>query len=575
MTLRKIAKMKILLMAALLGFLVSCSKSSKVDPNKVIATVGEYRITAGDFQKALNERYKNKPLSELTAEEKRTVLDEMVDARRKAIWAVKNGLTDDADYQADLQKYSDRILAMALYDRKVLDELFPPAVMARYNDWYFSDVKAVIVKIGYKGSHIESDRSEEEARALAEKYAEELQKSLDPVLAAKTLTEGNKKAVLADPYTIGRLPMAGDSLIFTTPVGKVGGPLKLSQGIVLVKVLDKKQREKNRDPEMVRQELLRIFRGQKRNEEAKLFEQISRELREKYNATANDSAINVLVNDIKKWAKKRNPQMSDFSSAQRALVLGSVRDFKLTAEDFFNYAGTALLRDPAAVGNFSTIKERYVVPELNLKCWVLAAREAGLADDPEIVKKLEDFRINRLVQLLEQKEVNQRIVNVSEEEIVAYYNEHPDQFSYPERIEVYQIVVNSRDIAEKVLERARAGEDFKKLYDEYVGTEKVPVTDRYELGKVTRTHRMREIAEAAFAAGGNAITGPVEFNKKFHIIKTGKYEPVKLKPLEDVRSSVMTAVINQKRKEYRQALEAQLRETIPASIEPDWEKVVG
>ncbi len=575
MIVRKIVKTHIMLITVLLSFWVSCSQFSKIDPEKVIATVGDYRITAGDFQKALKERFKNKPLTELTADEKRTVLDEMIDARRKAIWAVENGLTDDADYQADLQKYSERILALELYDRKVLDQLFPPEMMKRYEDWYYTDVKAVIVKIGYKGSHIESDRSEEEALALAEKYAEELQKSLDPELAAKTLTEGNKKAAVVNPYTIGRLPIAGDSLIFTTPVGKVGGPIKLSQGIVLVKILEKKQREKNRDPQMVRQELLRIFRGQKRNEEAKLFDQISRELREKYQATANDSAINVLVNDIKKWAKKRNPQLSDFSSAQRALVLGSVREYKLTVGDFLNYVGTALLRDPSAIGNFSTIKERYVVSELNLKCWVLAAREAGVADDPEIVKKLEDFRINRLVQLVEVKEVNQRIVNVSEEEIVAFYNEHPDQFSYPERIEVFQIVVNSREIAEKVLERARAGEDFEKLYDEYVGTNKVPVTDRFKLGMVTRTHRMKEIVEAAFAAGGNTITGPVVFNNKYHIIKTGKYEPVKLKPLEEVRSSVMSAVINQKRKEYRQTLEAQLRETIPASIDPEWEKVVG
>lgn len=553
----------------------SCGDSPKPDDSAIVAEVGDYKITVAELKNRLEQDYKDKAISEITAEEKQQSLDKLIDVRRKAVWAVRQQLEKDPAYQTELEKFSDRTLAMSLYQETIIDEMFPTAMMEKYYDWFFTDVKAVVVKIGFRGAGINEDRSEAEAYELAEKYTSELAISQDAVLAAKTLSEGNKKAVLSNPYTIGRMPMKGDSLIFNTAVGSVGGPVKLSEALVLVKVLEKQTREKDRTFDSVRGELLRIFRGQQRNEEAGKFNALSEQFRRKYNAIAHDAGINELVSTINQWGKSPQPKITDFSDEQRKIIIGEVQGEPIYSGGFLDFASDMLTRDYSVIGNFSSIKERFLMQELNLRSWVLEAKAAGQDKNPKYLEEMERFTLGRLARMIEDKEVNEHVTEVTEAEIETYYRENPDKFTAPARVEVWQIVVNAQPVAQQIYERARNGEDFKALYDEFVGKANVPVTHRYELGMITPTHRMKEIADAAFAAGGNNLVQPVEFNNSYHIIKTGKFEPEKVKDLASVRSSVQAAVLNEKRGKRREQVESEISAAVSAEVHSDVLKAIG
>ncbi len=550
--------------------LAACSKEPA---DKIVAKAGDYTVTISDLEAKLKADYPARPLSQLTLEERQKSLDKILDGYRKALWARQLQLDQDSTFQADLKKYSDRAIAFSLYDAQITKTLLPESLMRTYYDWYYTAVKAVIVKVGYKNAVVRNSRTPEAAISLANKYKQTLAESDDPIEAAKELTEGNPRAILANPYQIGRLPMAGDSLIYNTPAGSVGGPLKTGNAVILVKVIEKKPLEKNKPFEMVKKELTRVFRSQLRNQERKMFDEISAELRKKYHAKQNDPGINQLVELIKKWQKKPEHDVSDFTAEQRRIVLGEVNGEKLYAGEYFDHYGSALASDKGQLTQFSAISERFVQQELNLRSWVLEGKATGHDKTEKYYKDFEQFSMSRLGQLLETREVNEK-VDATDAEVRAYYDENLEKYATPKRIEIWQIGLDDSATAVTVLQKARAGQDFEALYKKYAKNKK-GVKGRFKLAYQTPTSIYKEVTAAAFEAGPHKIVGPVKAKTGYYVVKTGEFVDQKIRPFEPIKSSVRAALINQKRKERRDALMKEVRQKISVNIDENVLKNLG
>lgn len=106
-------------------------------------------------------------------------------------------------------------------------------------------------------------------------------------------------------------------------------------------------------------------------------------------------------------------------------------------------------------------------------------------------------------------------VEVTEEQMQAYYEENSEQFE--EQVEASHILVEDETVAQEVLEKLEAGEDFAELAQEY--SIDGSAANGGELGFFGKGRMVPPFEEAAFALAINEISDPVESDFGFHIIK--------------------------------------------------------
>ncbi len=130
----------------------------------------------------------------------------------------------------------------------------------------------------------------------------------------------------------------------------------------------------------------------------------------------------------------------------------------------------------------------------------------------------EDIREDIRIYLLTLK-VMEDYVEITDEDVKAYFEENKETFGSPEQVEASHILVKDKATAEKVLKKLDAGEDFAKLAKEY-STDKANSEEGGSLGKIGRGEMVKEFEDAAFAMEiGDITSEPVKTEYGYHIIK--------------------------------------------------------
>ncbi|HEV8037295.1 MAG TPA: peptidylprolyl isomerase [Bryobacteraceae bacterium] len=172
---------------------------------------------------------------------------------------------------------------------------------------------------------------------------------------------------------------------------------------------------------------------------------------------------------------------------------------------------------------------------------------------------------SRNVQLIvaDQVKVGESI-QVTDTQVQSYYNSHKDQFRTKERVKARHILVSIlnkpadqvpklKTKAEDLLKQIKAGADFAKMAQEN-SDDKSNASKGGDLGWVMRGQMVPEFEKATFALKQGQISDVVTTNYGFHIVQVMEKEDAHLRPLDDVRSEVVTAIKSQSLNDRMQAL---------------------
>jgi parvulin-like peptidyl-prolyl isomerase len=180
-------------------------------------------------------------------------------------------------------------------------------------------------------------------------------------------------------------------------------------------------------------------------------------------------------------------------------------------------------------------------------------------------------------------------ITVTDAEAKKFYDEHPAEFEQPEMVRVAQLFLGIHDPAtgaelsdtEKaaknkkvgdILKRARAGEDFKKLVEQY--SEDPASKNKGGEYTIARGQTPPEFEAAAFSLGTNQISDVVTTASGYHLIKLLEKVPAKKLEYATIADNLKRLLIQQKSAQLAPTYMATLRkQAVVEILDPDLKAV--
>jgi parvulin-like peptidyl-prolyl isomerase len=255
----------------------------------------------------------------------------------------------------------------------------------------------------------------------------------------------------------------------------------------------------------------------------------------------------------------------------------AARDLELLMLD--NLIDREVLRQAAARTRVSSADVRQAVNDFreannvagrgNEQRYLTLIGQAGFTD--------QSFRQYIEAQLRQERYLESVIgsVEVTDEEVRAFYETHPERYQSEARIRARQIVVEDEALAQELRERAQAGEAFAALAEEYSleradrgGALGAPEGER-EPRPVGRTALPTAVANAAFALQGPGVTEVVASGGRYYLIAVEEYLPPGLRPFEEVEAQVRIDALEAKRNGEVERVLQELREQATIVVAED------
>lgn len=203
-------------------------------------------------------------------------------------------------------------------------------------------------------------------------------------------------------------------------------------------------------------------------------------------------------------------------------------------------------------------------------------REATKATDAEVSAWFESHKADykfpekRKVKfaLIDTQAIRER-TQVSPQDVEQHYKENQQQYSTPEQVRASHILFKTEDKdeaevrkqAEAVLARAKKGEDFAKLANQYT-EEEIGKTRGGDLDFFGRGSMAKEFEDAAFALQPGEISDIVQTSFGLHIIKVTDRKPAATRPLDEVRSQIEDQIKGERAQNEAQRLADELDKQI-------------
>jgi hypothetical protein len=154
------------------------------------------------------------------------------------------------------------------------------------------------------------------------------------------------------------------------------------------------------------------------------------------------------------------------------------------------------------------IVHQYLLPEFLFGA-VIEQRKVD--DDPAIAAWLQTKKRALLIEALRRQEVEQQ-VDLSEEALRRYYEKHQERFMQDEYVQVLEILVSTREEAEKLAREIRQGGDMEDLAARHTIRKDAQKSRGYFHLHPYERRRFGALLEAARAAEVGALQGPVEIS---------------------------------------------------------------
>lgn len=197
------------------------------------------------------------------------------------------------------------------------------------------------------------------------------------------------------------------------------------------------------------------------------------------------------------------------------------------------------------------------------KLLIQEAKNRGLEQDKDVLEQIKNTTEQILVQSLIEKEIIGK-VKVDDQEALTYYEENKDNFITKEQVYLYNILVETEEVAQDILEKLKAGGDFIELAKEK--STGPSAAQGGDLGYVSKGDLIPEIENVVFALEIGNISDIIKSQYGFHILKVTDKKPEVLKTFEEVKEEILPTLLSTKQKEAFDNLIEELKSQVTIEI---------
>lgn len=135
----------------------------------------------------------------------------------------------------------------------------------------------------------------------------------------------------------------------------------------------------------------------------------------------------------------------------------------------------------------------------------------------------------------------EKTIEVTPQEVSAYYKEHIDQYEQPEQRNVLQMVFEDEDTANAVAKELQSGADFIT-----VAAANGQKPDEINLGYVSQNDVSEELAEVIFSLAKNAVSAPFSIGDSWQIVKVTDIKAATKPDMEKINQEIIAEIRQEK-----------------------------
>ena len=190
------------------------------------------------------------------------------------------------------------------------------------------------------------------------------------------------------------------------------------------------------------------------------------------------------------------------------------------------------------------------------KLLIQEAKNMGLEEDNDVLEQIKKMTEQILVQVLIEREILDKI-KVNDEEVLEYYEKNKESFTEKEQVYLYNILLETEEEAQDILEQLKAGGDFSEIAKEKSAGPSA--AQGGDLGYLTKGTIIPEIEEVVFALEVEELSEIINTDFGFHILKITEKKAETVKTLEEVKEDIIQTLLPNKQKEAFENLLEELK----------------
>ncbi len=198
---------------------------------------------------------------------------------------------------------------------------------------------------------------------------------------------------------------------------------------------------------------------------------------------------------------------------------------------------------------------------INSRLFLIDAQKNLLEADPAFTAQLRKLKAQLLTNFAVEKHLS--TVKVTDEEVEAFYNEHPEAFMQGETVNASHILVATEEEALAIYAKISSGEltfeDAAMQYSSCPSKE-----NGGSLGDFGQGQMVAEFDQAVFAMEVGAITAtPVKTQFGYHLIRLNGKNPAQTVALDDIREALKGKLLEEKQQQAYESRVGQLKIVYP------------
>lgn len=360
--------------------------------------------------------------------------------------------------------------------------------------------------------------------------------------------------------------------IFSLEVGAVSEPFETDNGWNIIRVTEERERDL-----MPKKQMLPVIRQTLRQRRAGEAERrFIEQMKEKAAVQINPEATAMLMEKLDMFypdslsgvPRPENyfPQLELLEPYEQQMVFASYAGGELTVEQYLQKIEEVPDAYRPRFDNHEGLRELIFQIEMNnIMEYEADNRDVDITE--EYQERVENFR-DGLVAEKFRRDVLGSNIDVTDDEVVEYYNQNLEQYTIPPQYHLLEIEVTSMGEAQDLVDQLRGGANFKDLASEHT-TRTGMRSVNGDLGFVSET-RFPELYEVAQTLDINQVSEPiVNSGGHYSVIKLLEVKPQEVVPLERVQNQIREEIKELRRSSAALDWLAQAREEASIEIRED------